>query len=93
MHLGDRILRQEEMTLNLLQQSTIAPKVSAWTYLCGPHDFNKMPFAPLGVLCKVMMSQVDQNHGTPIHPMDCTTAHWMNITGDFECIGKRQDQK
>ncbi|KAL7490234.1 hypothetical protein ACHAW6_015984 [Cyclotella cf. meneghiniana] len=48
MHLWDRLLPQAEMTLNLLRQSKVAPKVSACAYLNGPHDYNWMPLAPLG---------------------------------------------
>jgi hypothetical protein len=33
----------------LLQQANAAPKVSAWAYLSGPHDFNWHPLAPLGI--------------------------------------------
>ena len=58
MHLWDRLLLQAEMTVNLLWQSKVAPKVSAWAYLFGPHDYNAMPLARLG--CAV---QVHENPG------------------------------
>lgn len=49
MRLWDRLLLQTELMLNLLQQSKVAPKVSAWIYLFGLQDYNNnMPLAPLG---------------------------------------------
>ena len=53
MHLWDRLLPQAEMTLNILRQSNVAPKVSAYAYMNGPYDFNKMPLAPMG--CSVQV--------------------------------------
>ena len=58
LNLWDRILPQAEKTLNLLRQSKVAPKVSAYAYLYGPHDYNRMPLAPLG--CAVQMHNKPQ---------------------------------
>ena len=44
----DRLLHQCELTLNLLRTSRVNPKLSAWAYLNGIHDFNKSPLAPPG---------------------------------------------
>lgn len=44
----DRILVQSELTLNLLRNSRINPKLSSWAYLFGNHDFNKVPLLPPG---------------------------------------------
>ncbi len=51
LHLWDWLLPQAEHTLNMLQQSTVTPTVSACTYLWGQHNYNANPFAPLR--CKV----------------------------------------
>ena len=48
----DVLIPQAEMGLNLMRQSNINPKISAYTYLNGPFDFNATPLAPLG--CKVL---------------------------------------
>ncbi|KAL7478494.1 hypothetical protein ACHAW6_004254 [Cyclotella cf. meneghiniana] len=53
MHLWDRLIPQAEMTLNLLKQSNVAPKVSAYAYMNGPHDFNRMPLASMGCSIQV----------------------------------------
>ena len=53
MHLWDRLLPQTEMTLNLLRMSKVEPKVSAWAYLFGPHNYNARPLAPLGCAVQV----------------------------------------
>jgi hypothetical protein len=47
-HLG----QPAELTINLLRQSNIAPKVSAYAHVHGQHDYMKRPFSPLG--CAVM---------------------------------------
>ncbi len=41
-------LEPMELTLNLLRQSKVAPKISAFAHVHGPHDYMKKPFAPLG---------------------------------------------
>jgi hypothetical protein len=47
-HLWDLLLPQAELTLNLLRQSTLNPRISAWEFFQGPFDFNKMPLGPVG---------------------------------------------
>jgi hypothetical protein len=37
-----------ELTLNLLRQSNVAPKISAFAHVHGHHDYMKKQFAPLG---------------------------------------------
>lgn len=44
----DWLLKQAEITLNLLRNSRINPNLSAWAYINKPYDFNKMPMAPAG---------------------------------------------
>ena len=44
----DRLLSQAELTLNLLRNSRLNPKLSAWAFLFGNHDFNKNPLLPPG---------------------------------------------
>jgi hypothetical protein len=53
MHLWCRLLEQAEHTLNMMRPSRITPKVSAYAYLYGMHNYNANSFAPLG--CKVEM--------------------------------------
>ena len=42
MNLWDRLLPQTILTLNLLRQSNVAPTVSAYQYVNGVFDYNKM---------------------------------------------------
>ena len=42
MHLWCRLLPQVELTLNLLRQSKVAPKLSAYAHLYGVHNFLKV---------------------------------------------------
>ena len=44
----DRLLPGAELCLNLLRNSRINPKLSAWSYLFGQFDFNRTPLAPPG---------------------------------------------
>jgi hypothetical protein len=46
------LVRPAELTVILLQQSNVAPKVSAYAHVHGQHDYMKRPFASLG--CTVM---------------------------------------
>jgi hypothetical protein len=47
-YLWDLLLSQAELTLNLLQQATLNPWISAWDFLQGLFDFNKTPLWPVG---------------------------------------------
>ena len=49
MHLWCRLLPQALLTLNLLRQSRINPKLSAYAQLHGQHDYNANPVAPPGI--------------------------------------------
>ncbi len=46
------LVQPAKLTVNLLQQSNVAPKVLAYAHTHGKHDYMKRPFAPLG--CVVM---------------------------------------
>lgn len=48
MHLWDRLLPQIELTCNLLRPANANTNVSAYQYLYGNHDYNRMPLHPLG---------------------------------------------
>ncbi len=47
-YLWGLLLPQAKLTVNLLLQATINPKISDWEYENGPFDFNKTPLAPVG---------------------------------------------
>ena len=44
----DRLLPQSQMTLNLLRAARCNPNLSAYAYLAGEHNYNKVPLAPPG---------------------------------------------
>ena len=62
MHLWDRLLPQTVLTLNLLRQSNVAPTVSAYQYIHGAFDYNKMPLAPMG--CAVQIHERSERRGS-----------------------------
>ena len=49
----DKLLTQAELTLNLLRQANANPKLSAYSYLFGNFDYNRLPLAPLGCAVQV----------------------------------------
>jgi hypothetical protein len=53
LYLWDLLLPQAELTLNLLRQATLNPRISAWEFFQGPFNFNKMPLGPVG--CRVLI--------------------------------------
>ena len=44
----DRLLDQAELTFDSLRNSRFNQSSSAWTYLFGNHDFNRVPLVPPG---------------------------------------------
>ena len=46
--LWDTLLTQTKLTLDLILQATLAPKMSAWEYYNGPIDYEATPFSPIG---------------------------------------------
>ena len=46
-------MTQTELTINLLRQSTLNIRMSAWEYYNGPFDYSATPLGPLG--CKIMI--------------------------------------
>jgi hypothetical protein len=51
-----------KLTVNLLWQSNVTPKVSAYAHVHGQYDYMKCPFAPLG--CTVMAHVKPKNRHT-----------------------------
>jgi len=49
----DRLLPQTILTLNILRNSNVAPKISGYAYHHGPFDYGRMPLAPLS--CAVQL--------------------------------------
>jgi hypothetical protein len=47
-YLWDLLLPQAELTLNLFQQATLNPQISARDFFQGPFNFNKTPLGPVG---------------------------------------------
>jgi hypothetical protein len=62
LYLWCHLVQPAELTVNLLGQSNIAPRVSAYTHVHGKHDYMKVPFAPLG--CVVMAHVKPKNRQT-----------------------------
>ncbi len=56
------LLEQTELTVNLLRQSNVAPKMSAFNHIHGQHDYMKKPFVPIG--CAVQIHIKPKNRRT-----------------------------
>ena len=39
-YMWDNLLKQTYLTINLLRQATINPRISAWVYYNGPFDYS-----------------------------------------------------
>jgi len=48
-HLWCQTIPQMERQLNLLSQSNTNPKISTYAHLYGHHDYNAIPFVPIGM--------------------------------------------
>jgi hypothetical protein len=69
LRLWDRLLSQATITLNLLRQSRINPKVSARAQLYGHYDFNQAPMA-LSVTCVIPHEKPEQRDSWYPHGVD-----------------------
>lgn len=49
----DLFIKQAKLTLNLLLNANLNPKLSAYAYMKSPFDFNTTPLAPLGAECLI----------------------------------------
>eukprot|EP00804_Cyclotella_cryptica_P000693 CCRYP_014696-RA/>CCRYP_014696-RA protein AED:0.40 eAED:0.26 QI:0/0/0/1/0/0/3/0/506 len=49
LHLWCQLIPHMDRQLNLLHQSNSNSKISAYAHLYGPHDYNSVPFVPLGM--------------------------------------------
>ena len=55
----DRLIPAANITLNLLRNARVHPKLSSYAYIFGPYDFNKNPLCPPGTKCII--------HSKPTH--------------------------
>jgi hypothetical protein len=87
-HLWDRLTPHAVITLNLLRQSRINPKLSAHAQLHGIFDYNKTPLAPPGT--KVILHEKPDHRGSWAPHRTASTAGMSDLrwstTVPIECI-------
>ncbi len=83
MQLWDKLLPQTVLTLNLLRQSNIAPKVSAYQYVHGHFNYNKMPLA------NSLKAERGAAHGQNMQQMDGTLALQLNTINATEYMSRK----
>ena len=66
----DRLLFQAELSLNLLRNSRVNPKLSSYAYLFGNFNFNRTPLAPPGTLMGVHLKPDNRASWDP-HAKKC----------------------
>ena len=67
--LWDRLIPHAKVTVNLLQQSNAAPKVSAYAHLSGPFNYNKIKLDPM--VCEVQVHEkIDKRFTWAYHSVD-----------------------
>ncbi len=54
------LLEPTKLTLSLLHQLKVAPKISAYADILGPHNYMKKPFAPLGCAIQAHIKPEDR---------------------------------
>jgi hypothetical protein len=69
LHLWDQLLPQALLTLNLLHGSRLNQKLSAWSHMNGPCNYNRTPLAPPGTRVLVHEKPVDRETWSP-HGID-----------------------
>jgi hypothetical protein len=53
------LLEPTELTMNLLCQSRVAPKISAFPHIHGTHGYMQNPFAPIGCMVQTHVKPND----------------------------------
>jgi len=68
LHLWCQTIPQMERQLNLLHQSNSNPKISTYAHLHGHHDYNSVPFVPIGIesMAHDKPNQLDSPYPTTI---------------------------
>jgi len=69
-YLWCQFIPQTVMTLNMLRQSRINPKLSAHDQLFGTFNYNRTPLAPLGTKVIIHEKQNNEHRGTPMERRD-----------------------
>lgn len=81
MHLWCRLLKQAEMTLNMMRASRVHPTLSAYQELHGAFDFSKTPLAPIGIRVivheKLMVHKSWATHGVDGWYLGPAMKHYM----------------
>ena len=63
MQLWCKLLPQTILTLNLMRQSNVAPKVSVYAYMHGEFNYNNMPLPTLGRAVQLYETPHQRNMG------------------------------
>jgi hypothetical protein len=87
------LLEPTELTLNLLHQSKVAPKISAFAHVHGHHNYMKKPFAPLGCAIEAHVKPDDCRTWDSRSEPDSASAPRCNITAVFACTSQRPEQQ
>jgi hypothetical protein len=86
------LLKPTKLTLNLLRQSKVAPKISAYAHVHGPHNCMKKHLHLLAVQYKPTSNQKTTAHGTHNLTWILASARQWNITGAPRCTQQEQGQ-
>jgi hypothetical protein len=88
------LLKQTELTVNLLRQSNVVPKKSAFTHVHGHHDYMKKLSRRLGARSKSTSSPKTDGRGTPTPKHDSTLGrHWSTTNASRYMTQKPEQQE
>ena len=76
----DRLLHKAVITLNLLRNAQVAPKILAYAYVFGQYDINSNPMAPPGTKVVIYDKHAKQGswqyHGSEGHYVSPALEHY-----------------
>ena len=81
----DRLIPQAVLTLNLLRNSRVNPKLSSYAYLHGPFNFNSTPLAPPGTLVAIHVKPNNRASWAPHSKRGFYVGPCLNHYRNFQC--------
>jgi hypothetical protein len=80
MYLWDQVVKQAEITLNLMRQSHLNPKLSAYAQTQGAFNYNGAPLAPCSTCIVAQKNLANKQAGQHMVLMDGTSDQPLNTT-------------
>ena len=86
------LLEPTELTLNLLHQSKVVPKISAFAHVHSHHNYMNKLFSPLGCAIKAQFKPEDRRSWDTRSDAGFSLGHQCNTTAVSACTSPKQEQ-